>query len=135
MPEISIVSWNIAGGKLLSSKPDKRADVKKKLNDGLNQIINYAHSPNFILLQEIVCFSDGAQIKNLIEVPEGYYYKPSIALDTKRQTYREKWEKFREAGGWSQDDYLALGTGLLWRKDMTHCAIWDFDNAQVGENI
>jgi endonuclease/exonuclease/phosphatase family metal-dependent hydrolase len=73
--------------------------------------------------------------ENLIDVPEGYYYKPSIALDTKRQTYREKWEKFREAGGWSQDDYLALGTGILWRKDLTHCAIWDFDNAQAGNDI
>lgn len=135
MAEISILSWNIGGGKYLLRGPKEREAFKNALNSNLGRVIEENRSPQFILLQEIIEYGNSTATERLIEVPENYYYKSSIALDTKHQTYREKWEKFYAAGGWSPNDYLALGTCILWHKNQHHCGIWEFDNPQRGEDI
>jgi endonuclease/exonuclease/phosphatase family metal-dependent hydrolase len=134
MAEISILSWNVGGGKFLLLPAEERAKFKNNLNNSLKRIIE-DKNPQFVLLQEIVRSGSSSALEDLIAVPNNYYFKPSIALDTERQTYREKWETFCEKGGWSRSSYLGLGTGILWRKDQNHCAIWDFDNFRIGPDI
>src|ERR1043166_10028474 len=118
MPEIKLVSWNIAGGKFLATAADQRPKVRAEINAGLSRVIDYARSPNFILLQEIVRYGKNSHLCDLIDIPEEYYAKPTIALDTAHQTYPEKWQKFRKDGGWGSDDYLGLGSAILWRRDL-----------------
>jgi endonuclease/exonuclease/phosphatase family metal-dependent hydrolase len=124
MSEIKILSWNIGGGKFLRLSQAQRSRYRKGLNENLFHLIE-ENRPDIIVLQEIVKYGSHLSLDNLIEVPNGYNSHYSIALDSERHTYPQKWQSFRENGGWSIDDYLGLGCGLLWRKDIAHAAIWD----------
>ena len=145
-----VVTWNIGGAKFLKlpAKPTKesphiREDFRRDLHNALTRLI-HDFKPDVVLLQEIVRF--GHPIEELIEIDkinnvienenkyEGYYYAPCVAIDTINQSHPQKWKKYYENNNWGKDTYLAQGYGILWKKDLKHAAIWDFDGRH-GPNI
>lgn len=130
---INIMSWNLGGAKFLKEPEEKRNDFRKELNKTLNEFVK-TRNPDFILLQEIVQFEKGGKCKSLIKVPQGYHYDSSISISTNDQSHPTKWQKYRECGNWRPDAFLAQGCGILWRKDIPHASLWDFEPG-TGENL
>jgi endonuclease/exonuclease/phosphatase family metal-dependent hydrolase len=85
------------------------------------------HKPDFVVLQEIVRYGDPARPQDLLKKVPGYHFDASIAIDTANHSHPTKWKKYFKNGGWPADTYLAQGYGILWREDIEHASIWDFD--------
>lgn len=135
MVSIKVLTWNISGAEFLKLKDSaERLKFKAELNGQLKSIIN-SERPDFIALQQVVKYGDPSNPEELIETPEDYYCKCSIALDNKKNSHPHKWERIYQAGGWSRTDYLAIGYGLLWAKGIPHCPIWEHDNYKYTSDI
>jgi endonuclease/exonuclease/phosphatase family metal-dependent hydrolase len=135
-----VVTWNIGGAKFLDlpvqptpESPYTREMFRDDLHDALNRLTR-DFRPDVILLQEIVRF--GSLPDDLIEIAKipGYYYAPSVAIDTVNQAHPQKWAKYYDRDKWPEGTYLAQGYGLLWRQTLPHAAIWDFAG-QTGSTL
>ncbi len=122
---ITIVSWNMDGISFLKTEPEKRARLKALITRQLDDECIDKYKPDLIAVQEIVKYEENGVVKELVEPPEGYCYQSSISIDTTRQNNPVKWQPIRKAGQWNVGAYLGQGNGLLWRKDIPHCSIWD----------
>jgi len=126
---LTIVSWNMAGASLLKTSAKKRAEKHHTYNKQLKSLIAKAQ-PDIILLQEIVRYSDKhGHYQELFEIPEGYYYSASMAIDTINNSYPPKWNKIRREGSWSKNTYLGHGLGVLWRKKLAHSSLWNIEHS------
>ena len=134
MKKIKILNWNAAGAKFLRDKEKDRREFKKELNRHLQRLLE-DQKPDFIVLQEVAQYDNDSKREDLIERPKGYFYKASIAIDSERQSHPMRWQAVREKGEWPPTSYLAQGYGILWRQDISHCSIWDFDNPKTGPEI
>lgn len=117
----------------MKQKPEKRSEFRRKINDSLRRAVE--RKPDLIALQEIVQYGDASEPEELFDKLEDYYYKPSIAIDSRRHTHPYKWQQFRKEGDWSETDYLGLGSAILWRRDIPHGPIWDSANPKLDEKI
>ncbi|HLO34279.1 MAG TPA: endonuclease/exonuclease/phosphatase family protein [Anaerolineales bacterium] len=135
-----VVTWNIGGAKFfnlpvksIEGSPYTREDFRRDLHEALNSLTHH-FQPDVVLLQEIVRF--GNTPKDLIDIERipGYYYAPTIAIDTVNQSHPLKWTKYYDDSQWEKGTYLAQGYGLLWRQTLTHAATWDFAG-QTGPDI
>jgi len=134
-PGLRIMSWNVAGAKYLMEPHNVRTVYQATVNRVLADLAK-RFRPHFITLQEIVRYSAaGGPVQDLIQPPEGYYYHPSIAIDTRNHTHPRKWEKFRAIGGWQPQDYLGQGSGVLWLKNIAHASLWNADPPRTGADI
>jgi len=128
---LTIASWNVAGASLLKTSVKKREEKHQLYNKELKKLISKAQ-PDVILLQEIVRYSDSkGQIKELFDIPDGYFYMPSTTIDTYSNSYPPKWNKIRSDGGWAKDTYLGHGLGILWRKKLPHSSLWSIDESSL----
>lgn len=131
---IRIISWNIGGAKYLELTPCEREIFSKNLNKELSQLAEQ-HKPHFFVLQEIVKYGEKDKPTDLLTELNGYYYDASIAIDTINQNHPTKWAKyFKPELKWEPNTYFAQGYGILWRKDIAHAAIWDFES-RMGKDI
>ena len=134
---ITLMSWNMDGISFLKTDPEKRSRLKALITRQLQDECIYQHRPDFVAVQEIVRYEEDGVVRELVEPPEGYCYQSSISIDTARQNNPVKWQPIRKAGQWTAGDYLGQGNGLLWRKDIPHCSIWDRNGgkARCGEGL
>ncbi len=126
---LTIASWNMAGTSLLRTSAKKRAEKHRLYHKALKKLIDSAQ-PDIILLQEIVRYDDiNGQIKELIDIPDDYFYMPSTTIDTHSNSYPPKWNKIRKDGDWDKKTYLGHGLGIMWRKTLAHSSLWSIDDA------
>jgi endonuclease/exonuclease/phosphatase family metal-dependent hydrolase len=133
--KVTLMTWNVGGAKVLKAPENERRRHRKTLNRHLANLVR-DHRPDIVLLQEIACYGkEGQQVEDLIDPPRGYFYKPSVAIDTLRYAHPTRWEPFRAEGGWTEKDYLAQGYGALWRATLRHHAIWDVSKPHDGPEL
>jgi endonuclease/exonuclease/phosphatase family metal-dependent hydrolase len=125
---IKLVTWNIGGAKFLKEPQATRIKLQEKINQGLHSVIRNVQ-PDILLLQEVVRFGSGSKVTEFIQPPAGYFYNGSIAIDTRSQSHPMKWRPYRSGGHWSKTDYLAQGLGMLWKKELKHAPLWEFEGA------
>lgn len=124
---LKVLTWNVAGAKFLEKEQGERSKLRKKLNVQLRLLLQELE-PDFVLLQEIVRYGkDESHADDLVDRPDGYKYKPSRVIDTNNHSHPRKWLKYFERGGWPKGTYLAQGLGILWRDDILHGNIWEFE--------
>lgn len=128
------MTWNVGGAKFLSLEKDSRAAYQDDLNRQLNKIVD-VHHPDFILFQEVVQYEDSGVMKDFLQIPKGYHYKPSMAIDTLGKAHPDKWQTFRERGKWPQHINLAQGYGIMWRENISHRPIWDIETIRQGPEL
>ena len=122
---LTIASWNMAGASLLKTSIKKRAEKHQTYNKQLKNLIAKTE-PDIILLQEIIRYGDkNGQSQELFDIPSGYYYTASMAIDTVNNSYPPKWNKIRREGGWPKNTYLGHGLGILWKKNLAHSSLWN----------
>lgn len=133
---ITTITWNVGGVCFLRTSPSDRTSYKQKINNEINELIT-TYNPDVLILQEVVRYEEGSEIKELIEVPQGYYFKSSIAINSIHQNHPLKWSGIREQGCWDKTCYLGQGNAILWKKELKHSSIWELDKACCiqSENI
>ena len=134
---IKLVTWNVGGAKFLKEQRSTRTELQKRINQGLHSIIQ-KYQPDILLLQEVVRFGNGSGPSEFIQPPAGYFYDCSIAIDTRSQSHPLKWLPYRSGGHWSKTDYLAQGLGMLWKEELMHAPLWEFEGMrgpEIGKEI
>lgn len=117
----------MAGASLLKTSYKKRAEKHQTYNKQLKSLIE-SSNPDIILLQEIIRYGDlNGDCRELFDIPDGYFYTTSMAIDTINNSYPPKWNKIRRDGNWSKETYLGHGLGLLWKKNLFHSSLWNID--------
>lgn len=125
------------GISFLKTDPGKRKPLKALITRQLENDCILKYLPDFIAVQETVKYEENGVVQELVDPPEGYCYRSSISIDTTSQNNPVKWQPIREAGKWPANTYLGQGNGLLWRKDLPHCSIWDRtgEKARCGKEL
>jgi endonuclease/exonuclease/phosphatase family metal-dependent hydrolase len=131
--KIRIITWNIGGAKFLRQPEPERRDMLRNLRQEFDDLVR-RYRPDIVLLQEFERYGDVHAPQDLVEAPRGYHCNVSIAIDTANQSHPTKWSQYHIDGGWPPGIYLAHGYGILWRRDIRHCSLWDF-NCSVGPRI
>ncbi|GBC63822.1 hypothetical protein DENIS_4820 [Desulfonema ishimotonii] len=135
---IRLITWNVGGIPFLRTPPALRNEKKREIQAEIQRLTETCR-PDFVLFQEVVRYNragtrSGAE--ELIVPPPGYHYRSYIAINTRRQNHPAKWNPIRSehAGDWPDEAYLGQGNGIMWRRDIPHCSIWDYQrkNASVG---
>ncbi len=129
---ITMASWNMDGVSFLKTDPKERDHLKAMITRQLQENCLQKHQPDFLAVQEIVRYEQDGAVRELVEPPEGYCYSSCISIDTVSQNNPLKWQPIRKAGKWSPEAYLGQGNGLLWRKEIPHCSIWDCRGDKAG---
>lgn len=122
----SILTWNIAGAKFLGSSKSKRAEYSVLLNKSISDLVD-RYSPDFILLQESVCYSENTELyekTSIIQPPDNYKHDFTPTIDTTNQSHPMKWEKYYNTGKWGQNSYIAQGHSILWKSDFANQSLW-----------
>ncbi|MEM9409310.1 MAG: endonuclease/exonuclease/phosphatase family protein, partial [Acidobacteriota bacterium] len=135
MTHLSIINWNVGGGKLLGLAAEQRRPYREGLNTALAQLCA-EHRPDVLCLQEVIRYVglDG-QARDLIVAPPGYHFQFFPILDTGRHSHPTRWNRYRNNGNWMSDDFIGQGQGMLWRDDLPHSALWDFEASRPGPSL
>ncbi len=135
-PSFRVVTWNIGGAKYFglpeistAESSYTRSDFQQTLNSDLQRLTR-DFQPDVILMQETVRFGSASHPYDLIQVEclPDYHYDMSIAIDTINQSHPQKWDRYRPF--WPEGTYLAQGYGILWRNELHHAAIWEFEGSR-----
>ncbi len=139
--EVRLATHNVAGNSFITVSAEARGDLRRRFNSELASWIA-RHQPHVVLLQEIVQYqeSEDHPMVHLVEPPDGYYYRPSIILDSGTSAtghHPKKWAPIRQAGGWDERARFGQGNGLLFRRDLLHAPLWDVSRsaARVGPDL
>lgn len=124
---LTLINWNVGGGKFFKLVGEERERFKENLNSEIARLCEH-WQPHIVLMQEVTrCRPSNGAVQDLIEPPEGYYYQMVPIHDTDMHSHPVRWRRYREAGGWGEGDYIGQGAGFLWRDNLSHGAIWDFE--------
>ncbi len=135
MAHLSIINWNVGGGKLLSLPAEERRPYRSELNEALSQLCA-EHQPDVVCMQEVVRYvGSSGEERELISPPVGYHYQMFPVLDTARHTHPTRWNRYRKNGNWTSEHFIGQGQGMLWRDDLAHASLWDFKGGRRGPEL
>lgn len=133
--QIRIANWNVGGAKFLKLTSGEREVFRNTLTLAISDFCT-KWQPDVICLQEITRFqSAGQQAVDLIVAPPGYYYTMAPLVDTERHSHPVRWQQYKKAGHWKDDDYIAQGSGFLWKKELKHDSLWEFGEGRSTAKI
>ncbi|MDH3349327.1 MAG: endonuclease/exonuclease/phosphatase family protein [Desulfobulbaceae bacterium] len=133
--DISVINWNMGGGKFLKLKSEQRDAFMASLNQALAELC-VKHRPDIVCLQEVTRYRRvGGEVVDLISPPPGYYYKMVPLVDTENNSHPVRWSKYKKAGNWADEDYIGQGSGFLWRVDLAHASVWDFEEGTCSDDL
>jgi len=135
MSKITVVNWNVGGAKLLQLREPERSLFQAELNEGVANLCA-RWKPDVVSLQEATQYRvSGGPLQSLITAPPGYHYAMVPIHDTILHSHPVRWTRYRSAGGWGDDDYIGQGGGFLWREDLNHASIWEFEQTSTNAEL
>ena len=135
MKYFTVINWNIGGAKFLNLGAEERQHFKQVFTDELAELCR-KWQPDVVCMQEAVRYSNpGGQTVELVSPPEGYCYSMTPVLDTAQHLHPVRWKAYKEAGEWPEEAYIGQGNALLWKSDLPHASLWEFNRSASGPGL
>jgi endonuclease/exonuclease/phosphatase family metal-dependent hydrolase len=125
--EFRVLDWNLGGSKFLVYPEPKRQDVRAKINEELFRLVD-KHRPHVVALQEAACYGESeGDAEHLVdkEMLTDYRYHYFPLIDSDRFSFKSKWNRIKESGGWPIGTFFSQGNAFLFHKDIAHFPVWD----------
>ena len=126
--ELSVISWNLCGARWFElpagdnahTSKDTREDRKQRLREMIEKITQ-EHRPAVIALQEVAEYAISGSWEQrccIVDPPKGYWYAPSLLVDSVDHPHLNEWRNTRIKGHWPSKARLGQGNAFMIRDDM-----------------